>query len=346
MRALRYDGKQVHLAADAPEPVPAPGEALLRPTKVAICATDLEIVRGGIPFTGTLGHEFVAVVEDVAPVPDASPAAQERARKLKGKRVVGAINIVCSRCDMCRAGLSSHCRSRQVLGVAGRDGCFADRFTLPLTSLHPVPASVDDERATFAEPLAAAVHAAQVIKVEGKPFITVLGDGKLGLLAVQVMARLNASVRLLGKHPERFGLCERWGIKHRHIDDVGRRQDQDVVVDCTGSAAGLALAMQLVRPRGKIILKSTISPVPFPAGSPAPGAGHPAWATPVNLAPLVINEIELIGSRCGPLPDALAMLERGEVHVEPLITRRGTLAKGVEALAAAREGQLKVVMDV
>ena len=346
MRALRFDGAKPVFVTDAREPVLLPGDALIRPTCVGICSTDTEICRGTTNLVGTLGHEFVGIVEEVH-LPAGSPATlTERAARLKGKRVVGAINLVCGKCDMCRAGLSTHCRHRTVLGVAGRDGCFADRFTLPVNNLTAVPDSVDDERATFAEPLASAIHAASMIKVEGKPYITVLGDGKLGLLTAQVMARLNASVRLLGKHPEKFGLCDRWGIKHRHVNEVGRLQDQDVVVDCTGSASGLALAMQLVRPRGKIILKSTISPLPIPPGAPVPGADHPAWKDPVNLAPIVINELELIGSRCGPIPEAVAMLEKNLVSVEQLITTRTKLENGLAALETAKKGQIKVLMSV
>jgi threonine dehydrogenase-like Zn-dependent dehydrogenase len=352
LRALRYDGTSLKLETNAPDPVPGPGEALVRPLRVGVCSTDVEIASGrsGALFRGTLGHEMVGVVEYVN-LPDDPPAALvERARRLKDKRVVASINLVCGKCDMCRAGLSSHCRGRNVLGCSGRDGCFADFVTVPVSNLHVVPDKVDDERAVFAEPLAAAAHAAQMFKVEGKPYITVLGDGKLGLLCVQVMGRLNAKVRLLGKHPKKFGLCERWGIKHRHVDEVGRRQDQDVVVDCTGSASGLALAMQLVRPRGKIVLKSSISPFPMRPGAPVPGANHPAWATPVNLAPLVINEVELIGSRCGPVEVALAMLEREEVRVAELVTRRMKLSDGVEAMKAAAvggaAGEIKVVMEV
>ncbi len=346
MRALRFDGQAVRLVTDAPQPVPGPGEALIRPTLVGICSTDLEMSRAGATFRGTLGHEFVGVVEYVN-LPDNPAAAMvDRAKRLKDKRVVASINIVCGKCDMCRTGLSTHCRARTVLGCAGRDGCFADFVTLPIANLYPVPAGLDDERAVFAEPLAAAAHVTQMIRVEGKPYITVLGDGKLGLLCAQVMTRLNASVRLLGKHPEKYGLCEKWGVKHRHIDEVGRRADQDIVVDCTGSASGLALAMQLVRPRGKIILKSSISPLPIQPGAPVPGANHPAWATPVNLAPLVINEIQLLGSRCGPIETALGMLEREEVQVSSLITTRGKLGDGAGLFEKARKGEIKVVMEV
>ncbi len=302
---------------------------MIRPTRVGISSADLELVRAGSGFSGTLGHEFVGVVQEVN-IPDGSSPAMLERRKLKGKRVVGGVNAVCSKCDMCRAGLSSHCRARTVLGVSGRDGCFADLFCLPVTNLLAVPDGLDDDRAVFAEPVAAAAHARAMFRVEGKPYISVLGDGKLGLLTVQVMARLNASVRLLGKHPEKFTLCERWGIKHRHIDQVGRLRDQDVVVDCTGSASGLALAMQLVRPRGKIVLKSLTT-----------------RGETVDLSPIVLNEIELIGSRCGPMPDAVDLLQKGHVDVLPLIGKRMKLEDGVAALEAARAKQnIKVLMDI
>jgi len=342
VRALRFDGSTVSFERGYRDPVAAPGEAIVRPILTSLCSTDSEVARGLTRFSGVMGHEFVGVVESVN-IPDAAPQSLKDRKSLLGKRVVGSINIVCGACDMCKRGLSSHCRHRTVLGVSGRDGVMADRFAIPLVNLYPVPAGVDDDHAVFAEPLAGALHAAKAFRVEGKPYITVLGDGKMGLLVVQAMARLNASVRLLGRHPEKFGLCERWGIKHRHIDEAGRRQDQDVVVDCTGTADGLATAMAMVRPRGKIILKSTISPVRVPVGAPVPGADHPAWSQPINLAPLVINEIELIGSRCGSIPDALAALESGAVQVAPLVTRRGSLEEAADLLVA--RGNIKVLID-
>ncbi|MFT3686604.1 MAG: alcohol dehydrogenase catalytic domain-containing protein [Phycisphaerales bacterium] len=320
------------------------GEALVRPTVTGVCSSDTEIARGDGSFSGVMGHEFVGVVEAVN-VPDSASQHLRDKKTLVGKRVVGSINIVCGQCDMCKRGLSTHCRNRTVLGVSGRDGVMAERFTIPLANLYPVPAGVDDDHAVFAEPLAAALHTAQMFKVEGKPYITVLGDGKLGLLVVQVMARLNASVRLLGKHPEKFGLCERWGIKHRHVDEAGRRQDQDIVVDCTGSAEGLTTAMAMVRPRGTIVLKSPISPVRLAAGVPVPGANSPKWNQPLNLAPLVINEIQLVGSRCGSIPDALVALEKKLVQVTPLITKRGPLDEALALIQAASHGNIKVLID-
>lgn len=325
MRAITFDGTSTRLVSNHPEPQPAPGEAIIRTTAAAISSTDLEISQGLLGFTGTLGHEFVGVVEAVE---------GEDAIGLTGKRVVGSINVVCGRCDMCQAGLSRHCRQRTMLGMDGRDGCLADRFTLPAKNLVVVPDSVDDDHAVFAQPLGAAVQALRQLTIEGKPFITVLGDGPLGLLMVQVMARLNASVRLVGRYSEKLTICEKWGIKHRHVDDVGRRADQDIVVDCTGSPTGLEVAMQLVRPRGKVLLKTLLAP----ASRIAPG---------VDLTPLVLNEIELIGSSGGPLEEAVSMLARGEVQVLSLISRRMNLDDGPEILqAAARPGTLKVLVKV
>ncbi|MGH7131312.1 MAG: alcohol dehydrogenase catalytic domain-containing protein [Phycisphaerales bacterium] len=337
MRVLRFDGQRVALDARSPEPAPAPGEAVVRVRLAGIATPDLAVLAAGSPFRGIPGHEFVGVVEELN-IPKDAPARLDAKRTLKGKRVVGGINLSCQKCDRCRSGLAHHCAQRTVLGLAGRDGCFADRFTIPAAALHAVPDAIDDEHALFATSIAAAMHAAQMFRVEGRPYITVLGDGRLGLLAVQVMARLNASVRLLGKHPEKLELCDHWGVKHRHIDEVGRRQDQDVVVDCTGSTSGLALAMQLVRPRGKIVLASAPSLAPTTAGIPA-------IASPIDLSPLVVNEIELIGSRCGQITEALAALTRSEVDTTGLITRRGKLDDGPMLIEAARaKGQIKVVM--
>lgn len=301
---------------------------------MGVCSTDLEIAggymddaRAGQPIT--MGHEFVGVVEEFNA---ATPIQHEIVKRLKGKRVVGSINAVCGECDMCRAGLSNHCRNRTVLGIAGRDGCFAERFCLPIVNLVAVPDSVDDDRAVFAEPLAAAMHAAHQLHFEGKPYITVLGDGRLGLLCVQVMSKLNASVRLIGKHEKKLAMCEKWGIKHRLLRDIGRRADQDIVVDCTGSPDGLRTAMQLVRPRGTILMKSTFAP---------------RADDPVDLSPLVVNEIEVVGSRCGSMSEAIRVLEKQEVDVVSLITGRFPLEQGVRAIeAAGRDDQIKVLIDL
>lgn len=323
MRALILQEGQVRLSTVYPDPKPAAGEALIRPLRMGICSTDLELIKGYMEFTGVLGHEFVGVVEKVG---------AKTTQAWVGKRVVGTINCVCGQCDMCKSGLREHCRNRTVLGIAGRDGVFADRFVLPVHNLLEVPPGLDDDHAVFTEPLAAACQILRQITIEGRPFITVLGDGRLGLLCAQVMSQLNATVRLVGKHTEKIALCEKWKVKHRLLNDVGLRADQDIVVDCTGSPEGLVTAMKMVRPRGKIVLKSTVSPTQWPAG--------------MDLSPLVIHEIQLIGSRCGPFPDALNLLTSHKVDVLSLISRRMKLSDGVEALkTAARKEAVKVLLE-
>ena len=324
MRALIFDGEQPRLVTNHPEARPDAGEALVRTTLAGITSVDREICQGLLGFTGVLGHEFVGVVESVEGGDD----------KLIGKRVVGSIASACGRCDLCLKGLSRHCRNRTIIGMEGRDGCLADRFTLSSRNLVTVPDSVDDDHAVFAQVLSSAIQTSRQLTIEGKPYITVLGDGPLGLLMVQVMAKLNASVRLIGHYSEKLAVCEKWGIKHRHIDDIGRRADQDVVVDCTGSQTGLEVALQLVRPRGKVVLKTMASPT----ARVAPG---------VDLTPVVLNEIEVIGSHYGPVGEAVSMLARREVDVVSLISRRMKLDDGAAILRAnAQPGVIKVLVTM
>jgi alcohol dehydrogenase len=341
MQAVRFDGTRVYLDSRAEAPVAGPGEAVVRPRLVAVAALD-GALGGGAAHAGpggeyplTLGHQFVGVVEGLH-----SEADRDLRKRWEGKRVVGSVDIVCSRCDLCRAGLALHCRHRRVLGVRGWDGCMAGQFKLPLRNLVEVPSHVDDQAAVFAHMLSGAIHAAQLVRVEGKPYVTILGDSAEALLCAQVMSRLNASVRLLGKR--QFSLCEKWGIKHRHQGEAGRRHDQDIVVDCTGSEFdgpdgrstgwGLVLSLQLARPRGKIVLR--------------PGV----WASAgqgVELSAVVEHELQVLGARYGGLADAVGMLARGEVDTAPLITRRARLAEGVAALHSAREPeQITVLLEV
>jgi threonine dehydrogenase-like Zn-dependent dehydrogenase len=325
MRALRFDGSEPRLLQHHPRPAPQRGEALLKVRRAAVSALDVELCRGLFDFHGTLGHEFVADVESIN--------GDDRL-DLVGGRVVGSIAAVCGRCDMCLAGLSTHCRHRTVAGLQGRDGCLADWMVLPANNLYTVPDDVDDDHAVFAESLAAAIQSARQLTIEGKPYITVLGDGPLGLLMVQVMAKLNASVRLIGRYSEKLALCEKWGVKHRHVDDIGRRADQDIVVDCTGCATGLELALQLVRPRGTIVLKSIYAA--------AEGRPHD-----VDLSPVVRKELTVLGSRAGPIAEALTMLQHGAVDVVSLIGKRTTLNDGPGIVhTAAQPGMLKVLVDI
>ena len=331
MRALvlNQDGAAVFEPRYA-DPVAGEGEVLVSPTRMGVCSTDLELCKGYMGFAGVLGHEFVGVVEAAGKGVD---------QAWVGKRVVGEINCVCGRCDMCKGGLGEHCRDRTVLGIMGRDGCFAERFVLPAVNLHAVPGNVDDDRAVFVEPLAAALQILRQLTIEGRPYVTVLGDGRLGLLCVQVLATLNATVRLVGKHEAKLGLCEKWGIKARPLGDVGLRQDQDIVVDCTGSAGGLATAMGMLRPRGTLVLKTTVAPG-------IAGSGQGDVAAGIDLSPIVINELNVLGSRCGPFAEALDWLSREAVDVVSLIGRRMKLGDGPAVLEqAGKQGVIKVLLE-
>jgi threonine dehydrogenase-like Zn-dependent dehydrogenase len=317
MRALVFD-QSLALDPKHPDPNPTDGDTLIKVRQAGICSTDLEITKGYMGFRGVLGHEFVGEVVN-------SPQ-----RDLIGQRVCGEINIVCGRCDLCMSGLSSHCRSRSVLGILNHDGAFADLVRLPATNLHVLPKTIDDDQAVFIEPLAAAFQVLKQLNLDGRKWVTVLGDGRLGLLVAQVLRNAGCPVRVIGKHPEKMAMCEKWSIRSRSVDDIQPRHDQDVVVDCTGSAAGFELAMQMTRPRGTIVLKSTV-----------------AAGKPLNLAPLVIDEINVIGSRCGPFREAIRALAEKQIDVISLIHRRMKLDQGIEAMnLAARPGVLKVILTM
>lgn len=316
MRALVFDNT-LSFRPRQPEPKAADGDTLIRVRQAGICTTDLELTKGYMGFSGVLGHEFVGEV------------VQSSQRDLIGQRVVGEINVVCGRCDLCLSGLSNHCRNRTVLGILNHDGAFADFVRLPAMNLHALPDSLDDDAATFVEPLAAAFQVLKQVNLDAGKWVTVLGDGRLGLLVAQVLRDANCQVRVIGKHPQKLALCEKWSIRSRPLADIVPRHDQDVVVDCTGSAAGLELALQMVRPRGTVVLKTTA-----------------AAGAPLNLSPVVIDEINIIGSRCGPFREAIRALAEKRIDVASLIHRRMKLEQGIEAMElAGRPGVLKVILS-
>lgn len=308
------------------QPAPPPGEVLVAVKLAGICATDLEIIKGyasdshpaGAPdATRIIGHEFVGTVVDGG-------------KALAGKRVVGEINCVCGKCDMCQGGLANHCRKRTVLGICGRAGAFAEFVCLPERNCIEVPASVTDEEAVFAEPLAAAIQATRQVKLESRTNVAVLGTGRLGLLVAQVLATTGCKLTAIGRNPATLAFLDRRRIRNVRIDEVNPWADYDIVVECTGSPQGLPLALKLVRPRGAIVMKTTC-----------------AAREPVELTDLVVNEITLLGSRCGPMHDALAMLAAKKVDVSGMISRTFTLADADKALAAAAEpGTMKVLLKV
>ncbi len=316
MRALEFNTRPI-FRSDYPEPAAGPGEAVVAVRRAGICRTDIEITRGYMDFHGVLGHEFVGIVQ-------AGP------REWKGKRVVAEINCVCGQCDLCTGGLRNHCRHRTVLGIQGRDGAFADRLAVPVRNLHEVPAGVSDDQAVFVEPLAAAFEVTSQVHVDAGHRAVVLGDGRLGQLVARVLQGRCGQLVLVGRHEAKLELAERVGIQTALEADFLARGDADVVVDATGSAEGFRLAGRAVRPRGTIVLKSTF-----------------AGDQPLNLANLVIDEVTVVGSRCGPFGEALRALARGEVDVTNLIGRHLPLERAEEALALAAGGDvIKVVLDV
>jgi threonine dehydrogenase-like Zn-dependent dehydrogenase len=266
-------------------------------------------------FRGVLGHEFVGIAES-------GPFA--------GRRVVGEINCACRHCDLCRRGLPTHCSNRTVLGIFNHDGAFADTITVPQENLHVVPDDMPTDVAVFTEPVAAAFQIPAQIQVQRTDRVVVLGDGRLGNLCAQVLAGLSDHVLVVGKHANKLALVRSLGIATALRDHVEARRDADIVVDCTGSDTGLPAALSLVRPRGTIVLKTTVA-----------GEQTLAWA------PFVIDEITLVGSRCGPFDQALKALAEGRVNVAPLISDRFDLSDGAKALEHARtKPVLKVLLDV
>jgi threonine dehydrogenase-like Zn-dependent dehydrogenase len=315
MRALVFDRDRLSGRNDYPDPSRREGEVLVRVTRAGVCETDLQLIRGYMGFSGVLGHEFVGVAESGA---------------LKGRRVVGEINCSCWTCPTCLAGHPSHCPNRSVIGILNHDGAFADFIAVPERNLHAVPDSIPDDVAVFTEPVAAAFQIPAQIDVKRGDRIVVLGDGRLGNLCAQVLARLSSNVVVVGKHAEKLALLSAAGIATKLLADIEPDHHADIVVDCTGSPTGLPTVLSLVRPRGTIVLKTTV-------------AGEQTMA----LAPIVIDEVTIVGSRCGPFDRALDALAAGDVRVLPLISARYGLSDGVAAIEQARSKPvLKVLIDV
>jgi len=290
---------------------------LIRVSKVGLCSTDLELVKGYMGFRGTLGHEFVGIVEEAE-----DPS-------WLGRRVVGEINLSCRQCAVCLGDGPEHCPHRTVLGIAGKDGAFADYLTLPEANLLSVPDSVEDDRAIFTEPLAAALRIREQLPVPDSARVAVVGPGRLGLLIGQVLALGGNKPLLLGRRTASLELASKLGL------EVGLAQESeddsfDLVVEATGNEEGLAQALRLVRPRGTLVLKSTFE-----------------GKASVDLTKLVVGEVKVVGSRCGPFEPALRLLERDAIQVLPMIEAEYPLDRAVEALEhAARPGVRKVLLRI
>lgn len=311
MRGVFCDGSTIRYRADLPEPVPGPDEVVVGVLKVGICDTDVQLARGYMGFRGLLGHEFVGMTPD-------------------GRRVTGEINNACHACATCRAGMTQHCPHRSVLGILNHDGAMAERVAIPARNLHPIPAAIGDDEAVFVEPLAAAFRITEQVAIAPATRVAVVGDGKLGLLSAWVLRLAGGRVTLVGKHPAKLALAGPEIATCPLAEAERLARSQDVVVDCTGAPSGLATALGLVRPLGTVVLKTTV-------------AGH----HDLSLAPIVIDEVRLIGSRCGPFPPAIAALAARQIDVRPLIQEIFPLDQAEAAFEAATgRGARKIILDV
>ena len=314
MIGLWLEERKLTLRSDLPRPEPAPGESLIRVLVAGICNTDIELTRGYYPFRGVPGHEFVGVVES---------------GPLAGKRVVGELNATCGTCRRCRSGMPSHCGNRTVLGIAGRNGAFAEHLVLPSRNLHVVPDTLDSTAAVFTEPLAAALQIQEQVPVGKEDRVLVVGDGKLGQLIAQTMALSGCRLSVAGRHEGKLQLLHRRGlatITARQVEEGSF----DLSVECTGSPGGFELARKALRPRGTLVMKSTYT-----------------GRLNLDAASVVVDELTIVGSRCGPFAPAVDLLNSGIVDVAPLVSGRLPIADGLEAFERTeRPGTLKILLDI
>lgn len=314
MKALRFDGKDLNFVENHPKP--HSDEALVRITLAGICGTDLEILQGYMSYEGVLGHEFVGVVEE------------SKNQDLVGKRVVGEINVGCQNCESCHRGMERHCPNRTVLGILNRDGTFAEYLSLPEKNLHVLPDSITDKQAVFVEPIAAAFEIKEQISLKPDWKIAIVGDGRLSQLIASVLRTSSSRITCFGRHENKLERLQKLGIKTKMGIGPDFEHGFDLVVEATGSTSGFLDSMKLVKPKGIVILKSTI-----------------ASKENLELTPAVVNEITLVGSRCGPFRPAIEALANGIISVDGLIDSEYSLENFQEAFKRAKESNtLKVVL--
>jgi threonine dehydrogenase-like Zn-dependent dehydrogenase len=319
MRALEFKEKRIILNRDAPCPEMGEGEVRIRVRLAGICGTDLELTRGYMGFEGIPGHEFVGVV------------TEDAGGDLAGRRVVSEINCACGACDVCRRGLPEHCPNRSVIGIDRRDGAFAEYIVVPRSNVHVLPDDIPDREGVLVEPFAAAMKGVDDAGLESGHTVAVLGDGSLGLMTATFAGTTGCPTTLIGKHPRKMDLLAGSGVRTLGLDRVSGgeiRSAFDRAIDCTGSPDGLALGLDLVRPRGRIVMKTTVS-----------------GTTEVALSSLVVDEVELVGSRCGNFSKAIEALGSGRISLPNLVTSVHDLEHWEDAFRDASSGEsLKVLL--
>ena len=317
MKALVFD-KELNFVPDYPKPIPQKGEALIKITHAGICNTDVEITKGYMGFKGICGHEFLGVVEEI----------NGENKNLIGKRVTGEINLGCGSCPDCYNNMQRHCQNRQTLGIYKKDGIFAEYVTLPIENIVEIPDNIPDSDAILIEPLAAALEILEQVHIKPADKIAVLGDGKLGILISLVLSTTPANLIVIGKHENKLEILKKQGIKTKLLKDATETKYYDIVVDATGSVDGFEKCVSLVKPRGILVLKSTV-----------------AAEKPINLSQIVIDEITIVGSRCGQFRPALRLLEKKIFDLKPLISKTFSFDNAIEAFNYAQEkGVLKVIL--
>lgn len=321
MRALVFNNK-LELKNDYTKPIPKTNEALVRIKLVGICNTDYEITKGYMGYNGILGHEFVGVVEEI----------NGEDKSLLGKRVVGEINLGCKNCDWCAKGLERHCPNRQTLGIFNKDGCFADYVTLPLSNLLKVNDKISDETAVFVEPLAAALEILEQLHIKPYEKVCVLGDGKLGLITALALNASNIDVTLIGKHQNKLDIAKEQNVKTMLLENLTQENNKsfDVVVEATGRVSGFETSINLVKQRGVLVLKSTI-----------------ATGKELNLAPIVIDEITVLGSRCGQFAPALRLMEKNIIDFSKLISSKLSFDEAILGFEKNKEKDtIKILLEM
>lgn len=319
MKAVIFD-ETLKYVEDYEKPTPKQGEALIKVTYGGVCNTDKEITKGYMGYKGILGHEFTGVVEEI----------NDEDKTLLGKRVVGEINLGCKNCEWCAKDLERHCPNRSTLGILAKDGCFAEYVTLPLSNLIEIPENVPDEQAVFVEPLAAGLEILEQMHIKPCQKVMVLGDGKLGLLTALALNACGLDVLIVGKHQNKLDIAKNQGVKAQLLSEFEQAPKFDVVVEATGSITGFETSVNCVKPRGTLVLKSTI-----------------AASKELNLAPIVINEITILGSRCGRFEPAMRLIASGKIDFSQMISKIYPIEQAIKAFDANNaKDTIKILLKI